>query len=140
VLFDSDWNPLATLEFPVVLLDNDWYPFATLECPSMLFDSDWNPIIVFVETSPRPIPIVILLMEISWVRSILSDVTAVLTNSVVASCVVLFPFSAVGAVGIPVNPGEFTPTFKFREASVYAKFAFNNKELSVAFLLLEIVL
>ena len=32
--------------------------------------------------------------------------TAVLTKAVVASCVVLVPAAAVGAVGVPVRPGE----------------------------------
>jgi hypothetical protein len=40
------------------------------------------------------------------------------TNAVVANCVVLVPGAAVGAVGVPVNDGEFIVAFNAKSATI----------------------
>jgi len=53
--------------------------------------------------------------RVSGAPAIRSD-TTFFTNAVVAICVVLVPFAAVGAVGIPLKPGDSRAAFRVNAA------------------------
>jgi hypothetical protein len=56
------------------------------------------------------VPVVVILPDIFRLL-VVADKTAVFTNAVVASWVLLVPVVAVGAVGFPVKAGELSEAF-----------------------------
>jgi hypothetical protein len=98
----------------------------TVRVPTELLPTELPFTVLVVKVAP----VIVGLVKVLFVRvavAVLSAVTSVLTNAVVAICVVLEPAVAVGAAGLPVKLGDARSALELIAPAI----AFNSLSISV---------